>query len=106
MKTKKRFSAETRRKLSEAMKRRWMLRKATKWPEIEAAMDGNKPSLVNLFAAAVMLSKDDGEALKQTVCDCAKGETIVAALEEEASEGTNLQKRIRKELTTFIHNAL
>lgn len=104
----KHFSKETRRKLSESMKRQWAMRR-----EQQAAKDrlapftnGAQPSLINLFAAAIHLSKDGGDKVKRAVVDCASGETIVDALEQTKREGTSLQKRIREQLTTFIKEAL
>lgn len=110
-----RHTKESRLKLSEAMKKSWALRRMKEgasraaraqregWTKVG---NGAKPSLTSLFSAAVTLSTDDGEKLKQAICDCAKGETIVAALESEHSEGDNLHNRMRKELSQFIQNAL
>jgi hypothetical protein len=107
------WSKEARRKLSESMKRTWVIRRQkeakarlAEFIPVGRADNGAKPSLTSLFSAAVTLSTDDGEKLKQAICDCAKGETIVAALEAEQSEGNNLHNRMRKQLTSFIQAAL
>jgi hypothetical protein len=97
----KEFSAQTRAKLSAAMKARWARVAAER---AERAARESETSLMSLYAAAAALIEDD--ELREAIVDCAETRTIVAALEAETMEGTNLQKRLRNVLIAQIAKAI
>src|SRR6476646_8394183 len=99
---KKEVSAETRAKLSAAMKERWARVQAARTARAKAL---SQTSLLHLYRAAYELTGDD-EGLKQAIVNGVTNETLVQALEVERSAGTNLQANIRRILIEKINEAL
>jgi|SRR5580765_2438050 hypothetical protein len=99
---KKEVSAETRAKLSEAMKARWARERVQRAQRAER-LTGR--SLLSLYRAAYELTGDD-EELKAIMVDGVTGETLASALDAETSAGTNLQHNARQRLTARIQEAL
>jgi|SRR5580765_3209388 hypothetical protein len=102
---KKEVSAETRAKLSEAMKARWARERVQRAERADRLTEVEESSLIKLYRAAYELTGDH-DGLKAAVAGCCTAETLVHALEAETSAGTNLQHNIRRVLRAKIADAI
>lgn len=104
----KEFSAETREKLSVAMKRRWARVRAEKEAEAarieEIAEQGKQRTLSQLVEAALNLGCDH-EIVKGSIIDGVSAENLASALDNDHF-GTAQRARIRKALTAQIIEAV
>jgi hypothetical protein len=94
----KTISAETRKKLSIAMKAQWARRR-----EMQIARE--RPSLSCFYEALEALGGDNG-SLAQALLSEVSTKDLVAALDDYDGAGTKLHDRIRNVLTTRIEEII